>query len=311
MAFFQKIIAFFMSIIAFFTGLFSGGKKPSDPTPEPSNPTSYTYYDYAYGSESRQRFDLALPENASGEKGLILFIHGGAWIAGNKNDYRDAINYASSLGYAAAALNYRYLSDTVHMDKLMEDVASALAKIKSLAAERGVQLNKVLLTGTSAGAHMSLLYAYHYAPASAIRPVAVVSNCGPTDLCDPAFIEQNELGNRKTMIDLMNKVTGVTISEADYSNHSGQYDAWLAALRAYSPLTYVTAQTVPTVLGHGQKDTVVPYANATALDAALTQQGVRHDFVVFPNSGHALDQDADASARMNNLLVQYVQDYLN
>ena len=141
MAFFQKIIAFFMAVIAFFTGLFSGGKKPEQPTPEPSNPTAYTYYDYAYGSAARQTLDLVLPPNGSGDTGLVLYIHGGAWIQGSKDAYRDALNTAASLGYAAGAINYRYLSDTVHMDSLMADVSSALGKMKELAAGQGMQLN--------------------------------------------------------------------------------------------------------------------------------------------------------------------------
>ncbi len=310
MAFFQKILAFFMSIIAFFTGLFSGGKKPEQPTPEPSNPTAYTYYDYAYGNEARQRFDLVLPENKSGQTGLVLYIHGGAWIQGNKDGYRDTLTYAASLGYAAGAINYRYLSDTVHMDGLMADVAAALGKMKELAAGQGMQLDKVLLAGSSAGAHMSLLYAYRYAASSPVRPAAVVSFCGPTDLCDPAFIEQNELGDTAGIIGLMNQLCGVTISEADYYNHTGQYDQWIEALRAYSPLTYVNAQTVPTVLGHGRKDTVVPFSNAEALNAALETNGVTHVFVEFPNSGHGLDKDPDETNRMYTLLGQYAQTYL-
>ena len=310
MALFQKILAFFMSIIAFFTGLFSGGKKPEQPTPEPSNPTAYTYYDYAYGNEARQRFDLVLPENKSGQTGLVLYIHGGAWIQGNKDGYRDTLTYAASLGYAAGAINYRYLSDTVHMDGLMADVAAALGKMKELAAGQGMQLDKVLLAGSSAGAHMSLLYAYRYAASSPVRPAAVVSFCGPTDLCDPAFIEQNELGDTAGIIGLMNQLCGVTISEADYYNHTGQYDQWIEALRAYSPLTYVNAQTVPTVLGHGRKDTVVPFSNAEALNAALETNGVTHVFVEFPNSGHGLDKDPDETNRMYTLLSQYAQTYL-
>ena len=307
MSIFSKIIAFFMSIIAFFSGLFSGGKKPVNPTP--SNPTSNTFYDYAYGSGVRQTLDLVLPQNASAA-GLVLCIHGGAWISGNKDGYRGMLTNAANMGYAAAAINYRYLSDTVHMDALMTDITAALAKIKSLAAERGVTITKALLTGSSAGAHMSLLYAYKYADAAPITPTAVVSNCGPTDLCDPTFIEHNDIGNTAAVVDLMNKLCGVTISEADYRNHTGQYAAWTAALQAYSPLYQVKSSTAPTVLGHGQKDTIVPFSNAVALDAALTAQGVTHDFVVFPNSGHGLDQDADASARMTELLIRYAETYL-
>lgn len=310
MSFFSKIVAFFMSVIAFFTGLFSGGKKPSDPTPTPSEPTVLTFYDHAYGSETRQKLDLVLPENASGEKGLILWIHGGGWFSGSKDQYRDALNTAAKMGYAAAAMNYRYISDNVHMDGLMADVSAALGAIKTLAAQRNVTLNKALLTGASAGAHMALLYAYKYAGSAPIAPAAVVSSCGPADLTSAAFIEQNQLGDTAAMIGLMNRLTGITLTEAEYRNKNGRYAAWTEALRQYSPLYQVHAGSVPTVLGHGKKDAIVPFDTAAALDAALAEKGVTHEFVIFPNSGHDLDQDPSSAAQFYDALVRYAQTYL-
>ncbi len=310
MSFFSRIIAFFMSVIAFFSGLFSGGKKPAEPTPDPAETKTYTFYDCAYGSDARQTLDLVLPENASGETGLILFIHGGAWISGSKDQYRDTLKTAARMGYAAAALNYRYLSDSVSMAHLMADVASALTKISTLAAGQDVSLSKVLLTGTSAGAQMSLLYAYRYADAAPIRPAAVVSFCGPTDLTSEAFLEHNELGDLSAMLGLMNRLAGVSVTEAEYRDHTGNYAAWLEALRSFSPLYQVGPGCVPTVLGHGRQDTIVPFDTAAALDAALAGQGVTHEFVIFPNSGHSLDRDEAASARMYDLLVGYAEAYL-
>ena len=310
MSFFSKIIAFFMSIIAFFSGLFSGGKKPADSNVTPTNPTANMFYDYAYGSDPRQILDLVLPENTADECGLILFIHGGGWISGNKDQYRGALNNAARMGYAGAAINYRYLSDAVHMEQLMADVAAALNEIKELAAGRDIQLNRVLLTGSSAGAHMSLLYAYHYADAAAITPVAAVSYCGPADLTSQTFIEQNQLGDTAAMIGLLNRLTGVSVSEAEYRNQSGRYGEWISALKAYSPLYQVTSNSVPTVLGHGKKDAIVPFDTAAALNTALAGKGVTHDFVIFPNSGHDLDQDSDAASQIYGLLVQYARTYL-
>ena len=290
MSFFSKIIAFFMAIIAFFSGLFSGGKKPSDPTP--ADPAANTFYDHAYGTDARQILDLVLPENASGEKGLILFIHGGAWISGNKD------------------LNYRYISASVHMDALMADVSAALAEIKALAAGRNVQLNKALLTGYSAGAHMSMLYAYKYAGSAPVTPVAVVSYCGPADLTSAAFIEQNQLGDTADLINLLNGIAGVAITPEEYQNKNGRYAEWINALQAYSPLYQVRSGSVPTVLGHGKKDAIVPFDTAAAMDAALAEKGVPHDFVIFPNSGHDLDQDPACAEQMYQLLAQYAQTYL-
>ena len=77
-----------------------------------------------------------------------------------------------------------------------------------------------------------------------------------------------------------------------------------------SPAKKVTKSTVPTLMAHGEKDTIVPYSNALLLDTALTENGVPHDFVSFPNSSHALLQDPDCTLRFRSLTNQYLARYL-
>jgi dipeptidyl aminopeptidase/acylaminoacyl peptidase len=65
------------------------------------------------------------------------------------------------------------------------------------------------------------------------------------------------------------------------------------ALKKISPVTYI-AGAVPTLLAHGEKDTIVPFSNAERLDNALPA-GKKLGFLKFPNSGHGLDAPEDAS----------------
>ena len=88
----EKIVAFFMSIIAFFTSLFSFGGT-GDSGGSGSN-DGYIFKNLAYGSHERQVMDLYLPQENDGEVGLILFIHGGGWIQGNKDEYAEALKVA-------------------------------------------------------------------------------------------------------------------------------------------------------------------------------------------------------------------------
>ena len=102
---FEKIIAFFMSIINFFLGIFGIGGIGG---PEFD---CQTYFNMAYGTHERQVVDLCIPNGATGDTGLVLFIHGGAWIQGDKESYEGGMSYgASELGIATASLNYRYIS---------------------------------------------------------------------------------------------------------------------------------------------------------------------------------------------------------
>lgn len=295
---FEKIIAFFTAIINFFLGIFGiggiGGQKYD----------CQTFLDMSYGTHERQVVDLCIPDGASGDLGMVLFIHGGAWIQGDKESYEGGMNYgASSLGIATASVNYRYISDDVDLLDVLDDIDAALAKVKAKGAEVGVNINKVLLTGDSAGGHLSLLYAYARKNTAPITPVAVVSNSGPTDLYDDNFYHNNALGDEAVISNLMSWACGQRFT---YETREGARDA----LYSVSPVAYVSADCVPTVINHGNADSIVPFSNAQTLDALLTQYGVEHEFNVYQNSDHDLGNDEAASDRANELLFGYIDRFL-
>ena len=302
---FDKIIAFFMSIIAFFMGLFGLGGNNGEPvTPSGANYTQYI--NLSYGENERQKLDLYLPTDNDGDVGLFLLIHGGAWIEGDKDSCTEtAKTAAKDFGLAGAAINYRYISDTVHMDALMDDIDLALAKIKATGAEQGISINKVMFMGFSAGAHMSLLYAYSRADTAPVKPVAVVSCAGPTDFTDESFFVNNALGSPDTISTLFSWAGGVPFSYADRTKAEVK-----AALEKISPITYVNANTVPTILNHGDKDTIVPYSNAVNLDAKLTEYGVPHHFNTYRNDDHGLGNDKETDSVAYTHLIEYINTYL-
>ena len=295
---FEKIVAFFMAIINFFMGLFGlgeiGGQKFD----------CQTFFDMSYGTHERQVVDLCVPDGASGDLGLVLFIHGGAWIAGDKESYDSGMNYgASELGIATASVNYRYISNDIDILDILDDIGAALAKIRQKGAEVGVNINRVLLTGDSAGGHLSLLYAYARKNTAPVTPVAVISNSGPTDLYDDNFYHNNALGDTAIMCDLMSKACGQRFTyETKESAKS--------ALNSVSPIAYVSADCVPTVINHGNADTIVPFSNAQTLDALLTQYGVEHVLNVYQGADHDLGKDDAARKRADELLFGYIDRFL-
>lgn len=268
------------------------------------------YCDCPYGPDPQQKFDFALPQNKDAS-GLYVFVHGGAWISGDKDEFRDSLSNAASVGYVAASINYRFISESVHMDDILEDLSLALGKIKSEAETQGINLDKVAFAGLSAGAHIALLYSYKCLDEAPIRPVAVISYSAPTDLCDPEFIENSDLGDTAGMLALLSNLCGFSISEEDYKNQTGNFDEWSNAVQTYSPVYWVTEKSVPTVLAHGKKDTIVPFSNAIKLDEVLTSNNVTHQFVVFPESGHNLDKDLESKEQTDSAISHYIQTYLN
>ncbi len=295
---FDKIIAFFMAIINFFLGLFGlggvGGQEYN----------CQTFFDLSYGTHERQTVDLFIPEGASGDLGMVLFIHGGAWIAGDKESYEGGMEYgATSLGIATASVNYRYISEDVDLLDILDDIDAALAAVKAKGAEVGVNINRVLLTGDSAGGHLSLLYAYSRKNTAPVTPVAVVSNSGPTDLYDDNFYHGNALGDEAAISDLMSKACGQRFAYAERESAK-------AALYRVSPVAYVSADCVPTVINHGDSDSIVPFSNAQTLDALLTQYGVEHVLNVYKGADHDLGKDDEAKKRADELLFGYIDRFL-
>ena len=126
---FEKIIAFFMSIISFFLGLFGISLESN----------SHEYYDLSYGTHERQVLDLAIPKENDGEIGLVLFIHGGAWIAGDKGSYKNGVKSASeTYGFAGASINYRYMSDEIDFN----DIRTTLQALIAL-QDKGEDISKI------------------------------------------------------------------------------------------------------------------------------------------------------------------------
>lgn len=286
-----------MAIFSFIASLFGGGIK---------KPVYENLSNVAYGTHQRQVVDIGFPGDVTGDVSLVLFIHGGGWVEGSKDMYRDNVfNGCPSAGIVGAALNYRYISQTVHMNDLLDDITSCLATVKAEAAKRNMNVNKVLFTGSSAGAHLSLLYAYSRKAESPVEPVAVVSYCGPTNLASEDFITGIGPQYLDYMCTLFSYVTGMTVTPDLIRSPE-----LIAKLKEFSPLTYVDENTVPTVICHGMKDDVVPYSNAVELDAALTQAGVTHRFISYPNSGHGLDKDPTEQKIGVDLLYEYALTYL-
>ena len=294
-----KIIAFFMVIITFFCNIFGIN-------PPPMQEENYkSYYDVAYGRNARHRLDLLIPDGASGEEGLILIIHGGAWISGDKKYQRSQMEYyAGTLGYVTAAINYRYLSEDVSFDDILDDIELSLGKIKSLAADNGIELTKMITTGASAGGHLAMLYAYSRQDTAPVKPVAVADYCGPSDMCDPNFYNENSMPSSKNIyLYISSLITGKDIT---VDNVNLVQDVFSKA----SPINYIDENTVPTIINHGMKDDTVPYSNAVLLDAKLTEYGVPHILNPFPNSGHGLDSDRDAAVKSEEDFALYCKTYL-
>ena len=254
--------------------------------------TALERYNLSFGANKNQNMDLFLPASGEGPFPYVLFIHGGGWTMGEKEDGYGVAALLNSRGYACATMSYRLSCDGAVCEDMIADIDAALCYLKDQGSILGLKTEKTALFGVSAGAHLALLYAYKMTAAPQAI-VLVASLAGPTDFSAPAYFD----GPQRALLGMIKAMIGV-----DYDGLGELPEAWKAA----SPLRYVTASSPFTLLAHGRWDEFVPYVNSTALIKAFADLGANDNcsLITFPNSGHALDADPDK-------LQEFYADFLN
>lgn len=136
----------------------------------------------AYGGDARQRLDFT-PAARPGAP-LVLFIHGGAWSMGDKAMAGHMAAHFRERGYAFASVNYRLVPDADPRQQA-EDVAAAIALLIDDSRRLGIDRDRVMIMGHSAGAHLAALVGTdpsylgaHRIPIAAIKGVVLLDGAG-------------------------------------------------------------------------------------------------------------------------------------
>lgn len=112
---------------------------------------------YVSGKVGRRKLDLYLPKNIQSPPPLFMYIHGGAWITGDKSQYSKLGKAFASRGIAVAIINYRLSTrsnGSRHPDPV-HDGAAAIHWLKKSAKTYGYRDDCIVVGGHSAGAHMT------------------------------------------------------------------------------------------------------------------------------------------------------------
>lgn len=144
----------------------------------------YELQSVRYGKQSRQSMDVYRPKTTS-EKTPIIFIYGGAWTEGDKNDYKFIGHALTQLGHPVIIPDYRLYPD-VRFPDFIQDIAQAISFTEKNAQQLlDKRLNKFIIMGHSAGAYNGALLATKpgYLGASLYKKLqAVIALAGPYDL---------------------------------------------------------------------------------------------------------------------------------
>jgi len=251
--------------------IFTACQKAVDDTGGGSNSLpAQTLLNVSYGSDAQQKMDVYLPAGrSSATTKVIIMVHGGGWSTGDKADFSDYVDTIKKRqpDYAIFNINYRLAAGTSNTFPTQEnDVKEAYEFIISKTGEYHIS-QKFALLGASAGGQLALLQAYKNS--TTVKPKAVADFFGPTDMT----ILYN------TMNPLAQPLLAAIVGATPTTNPT--------IYQQSSPINYVTAQSMPTIIFQGGMDPVVPPTQSAALDAKLQLLGVTHQLVFYPTEGHS------------------------
>jgi acetyl esterase/lipase len=257
--------------------------------------TSYKeIIDTSYGEDLRHNIDLYLPKNRNLNTKLIVMIHGGAWVSGDKSELNKSVAAIKTLDptIAIANINYRLIDgQSVFIEDQLADVNKAISFILANTQKFNIS-NKIALVGTSSGAHLSMVYAYKYDNSKVIRSVG--NYFGPSRLDAKEWYDSFNLGLFISVEDLLYPLFGKQWNQDLYSS--------------FSPYAVVNSNNgKPTISFHGGYDPVVPKNHSKDLDAKLKQLSIPSEYHEYPNSSHILfDTDlADSYPKLLKFINKY------
>jgi acetyl esterase/lipase len=227
-----------------------------------------SYTDISYGTYSAQKFDIYVPKNANTPLPLIIFVHGGAWIAGDKGDVSAIAKFLANQGFVVINMNYRLLP-TFSYPAPLEDFQMVLRWVKQNSEQYRIDTAHIGMSGHSAGGHLVALYAltqnedYITNGSTLPRVYAIAPMAGGYTL------------------------EGINITSPRREN---TIIAWLKTADPQSmglPIYRIDSDdNVSFLLLHGDQDTNSPPAQSTMFYDALVAEGVPAELKIYPGRDH-------------------------
>lgn len=243
--------------------------------------------DIAYGDDPEQRLDLYLQGSRVGEsfrrapdpRPTLLFIHGGGWLRRDSRPESLILPFVEQ-GWHALGMTYRLGPGTA--PAAVDDGVCALGWVVRNADRFGFDLEKIVVTGLSAGGHLSLTSGilgsrpgHECSPGNGFRVHSVINWYGITD------------------IEAVESFLAVSNPDSNYALAWIGGESRVTEISAgYSPVHLVGADSPPVLTIHGTDDSVVPHDQAVVLHGRLDELGIRNRLLSVPGGTHGGFTDA-------------------
>lgn len=229
--------------------------------------------EYGKAGDASLRLNIIRPEQAEKPLPVIIFLHGGGWCSGNKDDSTGLMAGFAQLGYVCASVEYRFF-DVAVFPAQIEDCKNAVRFLRANATVYGIDPDHIGAWGDSAGGHLAALLAASGDIAElegqggwqehSSRVQAAVDWYGPVGLSEMNLSQD----------DIYSKLLGTTPQE----------NRELARLS--DPMSLISSDDPPILIMHGDRDNVVPIILSTQYAEKLRQGGVDVTMETVKGAGH-------------------------
>jgi acetyl esterase/lipase len=243
-------------------------------------PTATTTYTSVDGEDLQMDVWQPADQEKASDSALV-YVYGGGFESGSREQWAPYFQHLTSQGITVFSMDYRLSTPTdPSYDEAAADVTCAVGWVRQNADEYGIDASRIAISGGSAGGNLALVAAYG-ADSEAITPScdvddtsvrAVVDFYGPTDLTG-----------------LYDGTPSAAVQDSLVQYLGGTPDEQPERYRALSPMTYVGADSPPTLIIQGLRDTGVQPELSTDLAERLDAEGVANELLLLPDTEHAFD----------------------
>ena len=211
-------------------------------------------------------------------------------------------------GVVAAGINYTLFLEE-HPDANVYtqsvEIRDSIPYVLAAAEKRGYAIDRMAVSGGSAGHTLAMLYAYRDAAVSSVPVKLVFGAVGPScfypeDWTCFGFDRNPEAAAVMFSVMSGNSITPEMIGTPDYDE----------AVKDISALAWIDENSAPTVCAYGAYDKLQAFPASKRLAAALKEYGVPHEHILFPHSGHGLQNDNKLYAQYMDKVVEYLDKYM-
>jgi acetyl esterase/lipase len=230
---------------------------------------------YLTASNYEAKLDVYSRRGVTIPQPTVIYFHGGFWAAGSKDTALMSLIPWMEMGWNVVNVEYR-LARIALAPAAVEDCLCALRWVAAQAKTYNFDTSRLVVTGESAGGHLTLTSAMIPESAGLDRECATIGTAVPK-----VAAAVNWFG----IADVADVIDG--------PHRANLAVTWLGSLpnkddiaKRVSPLTYVRPGLPPILTIHGDMDQLVPYDQAVRLHAALTKAGVTNQLLTIPGGRH-------------------------